>query len=151
LSPSANSEVVSIIEATRLAAIDNATKGPLVMVVDDEKVIADTLSIILARNGYTVLTAYNANSALELADAAPPNLLITDVVMPGMNGIDLAIEISQSFPSCKILLFSGQAATVDLLDAARKLGHEFNTLSKPVHPTELLARLSESLLMSATA
>jgi hypothetical protein len=44
-------------------------------------------------------------------------------------------------PSCKILLFSGQAATADLLEKARMEGHEFEILAKPVHPTDLLAKL----------
>jgi hypothetical protein len=44
-------------------------------------------------------------------------------------------------PKCKILLFSGQAATADLLDRARSQGHEFEILAKPVHPQDLLARL----------
>jgi hypothetical protein len=44
-------------------------------------------------------------------------------------------------PNCKILLFSGQATTADLLEKARLEGHEFEILAKPVHPTDLLAKL----------
>jgi len=44
-------------------------------------------------------------------------------------------------PKCKILLFSGQAATAALLDDARRRGHEFEVLAKPVHPTDLLAKI----------
>jgi hypothetical protein len=49
------------------------------------------------------------------------------------------------FPDCKVLLFSGQAATTDLLTSAKRSGHEFTLLSKPVYPTDLLRRVSESL------
>jgi CheY-like chemotaxis protein len=80
-----------------------------------------------------------------LANAAPPDLIITDVMMPGMTGIELAITISQTIPTCKILLFSGQAATVDLLEQARDAGYNFTTLTKPVHPTDMLRRISECL------
>ncbi len=68
-------------------------------------------------------------------------LLITDVVMRGISGIEAAIEIEAMLPECKILLFSGQAATVDLLEHARAQGHEFEILNKPVHPRDLLQRV----------
>jgi CheY-like chemotaxis protein len=58
-----------------------------------------------------------------------------------LTGIDAAIKIRSLLPNCKILLFSGQAATADLLDRARNQGHEFEILAKPVHPQDLLAKL----------
>ena len=118
---------------------------PVVLIVDDEKVIADTLSIILARSGFTTMTAYDGASALNLAKKLSPDLLLSDVVMPGMTGIDLAIALKHTIPTCKVLLFSGQASTVDLLEEARRLGHDFTTLTKPVHPTDMLRRISECL------
>jgi CheY-like chemotaxis protein len=63
------------------------------------------------------------------------------VIMPEMSGIDLAIAVKESCSDCKVLLFSGQAATADLLLAAKRSGHEFQLLTKPVHPTDLLAAL----------
>ena len=123
---------------------------PVVLVVDDETVIADSLAAILRQNGIAAMTAYNGHSALEIARVVPPDLLLSDVAMPGMNGIDLAIAISQATPSCKVILFSGQAATVDLLSTARNAGYDFTTLAKPLHPTELLARISETLESRAT-
>jgi CheY-like chemotaxis protein len=118
---------------------------PLILIVDDEKVIADTLAVILSKSGFRTVAAYNAISATEIAADVTPDLLISDVVMPGMSGIDLAIHIKETIPTCKILLFSGQAATVDLLEEARRNGHNFTTLTKPVHPTDLLRRINESL------
>ena len=119
---------------------------PVILIVDDEKVIADTLSIILSKSGFNTYAAYDGPSALALALKVVPHLLISDVVMPGMSGIDLAISLSDAVPQCKVLLFSGQAATVDLLEEARRSGHNFTTLSKPVHPTDLLKRISECLV-----
>jgi DNA-binding NtrC family response regulator len=123
---------------------------PLVLVVDDERIIADTLSIILSRNGFSTVTAYNGTSALELARRVKPELLISDVVMPGMSGVELAIAVTQTLPQCKILLFSGQAATVDFLESARNAGFDFTTLTKPVHPTDMLKHVSESLMAGKT-
>jgi FixJ family two-component response regulator len=65
--------------------------------------------------------------------------------MPGITGVELAILLTRSIPNLKVLLFSGQAATVDLLENARHSGHCFTALTKPVHPTDMLKRISESL------
>jgi len=118
---------------------------PVVLVVDDESAIADTLAQILTMSGYAAMPVYDGEEALETALLMPPELLITDVMLPGMSGIELAITIRRIFPDCKVLLFSGQAATSDLLANAKRAGHEFTLLSKPVYPTDLLHRVSESL------
>jgi DNA-binding response OmpR family regulator len=107
-------------------------RRPVVLVVDDESAIADTLSEILTLSGYAAMPAYDGEEALETALLMPPELLITDVMLPGMSGIELAISIRRIFPDCRVLLFSGQAATSELLN-------------KPVYPTDLLRRVSESL------
>lgn len=109
-----------------------------VFVVDDEYAIAQTLAIILTQNGFSTTAFTNPVDALIAAQTETPDLVISDVMMPEMSGIDLAIELKLRWPSCKILLFSGQSATMDLLDMARKNGHEFELLSKPIHPTDLL-------------
>jgi len=114
---------------------------PRVLVVDDERVIADTLTTILNQNGFDASAVYTGTDAVEHAVASRPDLVISDVIMPDMNGIEAAIRIRQVLPNCKILLFSGQAATADLLEKARAQGHEFEILAKPVYPQDLLARL----------
>jgi DNA-binding response OmpR family regulator len=124
---------------------ESDTYRPTVLVVDDESVIADTLTEILNRSGFAAMPAYDGEGALESALLMPPELLITDVVLPGMSGIELAISIKRIFPDCRIILFSGQAATSDLLASANSRGHHFSLLKKPIHPTELLARVTESL------
>jgi len=118
---------------------------PVVLVVDDESVIADTLAEILTRSGYKAVPVYDSDSALETALLTPPEMLITDVVLPGMTGIELAITVRRIFPDCKIILFSGQASTADLLASARAEGHHFTLLNKPLHPQDLLARVSDGL------
>lgn len=114
---------------------------PTVLVADDERVIADTLAIILNQSGFEATAVYSGEKAVEMARSLRPNMLISDVIMTDMNGIDAAIQIRSILPECKILLFSGQAATADLLESARARGHEFEILAKPVHPQDLLARL----------
>jgi len=123
-------------------AHDTAARSkPKVLVVDDERVIADTLATILGQNGFDAQAVYTGTAAVEHARAEKPDLIISDVIMPDMNGIEAAIAIRSFLPSCKILLFSGQAATADLLETARSQGYEFDILAKPVHPQDLLAKL----------
>jgi len=119
----------------------NTGKRPKVLVADDERVIADTLAMILNQSGFQACVAYNGEQAVELAAEFAPEMLISDVIMGGLNGIDAAIRIRALLPGIKILLFSGQAATADLLEKARAQGYEFEILAKPVHPQDLLARL----------
>lgn len=118
---------------------------PIVFVVDDEEVIAKTLALILSGSGFYTKSFTDPSIVLEEARKTEPNLLITDVSMPGMSGIDLAIEMKRAFPRCKTLLFSGQAATADLLEKARKDGHDFVLLQKPVHPADLLREIRSSI------
>jgi DNA-binding response OmpR family regulator len=110
-----------------------------VFVVDDESVIAFTLAAILGRSGFAAFPFTHPKEALLHAQSDPPDLLISDVMMPEMSGIDLAIQIKVGSPGTHVLLFSGQAATADLLKSARAEGHDFRLLTKPVHPTDLLA------------
>ncbi len=118
---------------------------PVVLVVDDEYVIADSLADILKHSGYAAISVYDGEAALETALTMPPELLISDVVLPGMNGIELAITIRRIFPDCKVILSSGQPSSARLLAAANASGHHFLFLTKPVHPTELLQHVAESL------
>ncbi len=119
---------------------DNHIK-PKVLVVDDERVIADTLAMILNQSGFQAKAVYSGEAALEMASSYQPDMLIADVIMADLNGIDAAIQIRALLPKIKILLFSGQAATADLLEKARNQGYEFEILAKPVHPQDLLTRL----------
>lgn len=116
-----------------------------VLVVDDESAIADTIAKILSLSGYPAVSAYDGNDALEIALMRPPEMLITDVALPGMNGIELAMTVKRIYPDCKILLFSGQAATSDLLATAGRAGHHFTLLNKPVPPQDLLTIVAQNL------
>ena len=114
---------------------------PKVLVVDDERVIADTLAMILNQSGFEARPVYSGEGALELVPTFAPDMLISDVIMADLNGIDAAIRIKALLAGIKVLLFSGQAATADLLEKALAQGYEFEILAKPVHPQDLLSRL----------
>lgn len=122
---------------------------PLVLIVDDEPLITETLAAILNANGMAPLTACNGEAALEIARIMPPELLISDISMPGMNGVDLAVQVSRLVPDCEVILFSGQAIPADARKGPRpSLGAEaqqFSVLLKPVHPADLLEHAWEKL------
>jgi CheY-like chemotaxis protein len=118
------------------------SRVPHVLVVDDERAIADTLAMILRYAGYSTSVAYDGERAMEVSQLKVPDMLISDVVMPGMNGFELAIWFRQTHPNCNVLLFSGQTKTAELSQKAAAAGYSFELLAKPVPPAEILAHLS---------
>lgn len=130
--------------------MQSLTQQPSVLVVDDERIIADTLTLILRQQGFQTSAAYSGESAVAQCIAVCPDILISDVLMGALNGIDAAIQIRQLVPACRVILISGQAATGDLLEDARRRGHEFEILAKPVHPSVLLQKV-RSVLEGAAA
>jgi CheY-like chemotaxis protein len=119
--------------------------GPntLAFVVDDEEVIATTLALILKGSGFEVVAFTDPVKALLAAEMRCPDFLITDVMMPVLNGVDLAVQFKAIYPQCRVLLFSGAIFSSSLIEGAREKGHEFQILAKPVHPNELLSTLKQ--------
>lgn len=114
---------------------------PRILIVDDEHNIADTLAMVFKIKGHESLATYSAESAVELIEQFEPDIVLSDVVMGRMTGVDLAIYLSKARPEVKVVLFSGQASTADLLAEAGRKGHHFHLLAKPVHPEKLLEDL----------
>lgn len=117
------------------------TPLPRILVVDDERLIADTIVQILNRNGFIAEAAYSGSRAIELAKLYCPELVLSDVMMPNVDGVEAAIAIRSHCPDTRIVLFSGQAATVEILARARERGFDFELLPKPIHPTQLIKHL----------
>jgi CheY-like chemotaxis protein len=99
--------------------------------------------MIFALAGYDARAASSAEQALELIADWCPDLAILDVILPKMNGIDLAILLRAKCPNCRITLSSGHPDTSDLLAAATASGHTFEIVAKPVHPDVLLSLASQ--------
>jgi CheY-like chemotaxis protein len=117
--------------------------APRILVVDDESLIADTIVQILNRNGFIAEAAYSGTEAIEFARRNCPDLLLSDVMMPNIDGVEAAIAIRELCPDTRIVLFSGQAATIEILSRARERGHNFELLPKPIHPTQLIKHLRQ--------
>jgi len=115
----------------------------VVLVVDDERLIAETIAAILSRSGYISHVAHSAEQALRLLDTVTPHILISDVMMPGMNGVQLAIALRKQCPDCKVLLCSGAVSCENALEEPRNQGYDFKFLGKPFHATDLLRSIAD--------
>ena len=144
MSPICGSEVVPMDEVPVGDAAEMTDERATILVVDDEPLVADTLAMILTHAGYRAMRAYDARTALDMASVRPPDLLITDVAMPEMNGVELALGMVAIVPTCQVVLFSGHARSVDLM-LAYEAGYEFPLMAKPMHPREMLGQVAKSL------
>jgi CheY-like chemotaxis protein len=126
----------------------NSAKQPesrsKVLVVDDQRLIADTLAEILSNAGFDAVAAYDGFDALDKASRFHPHWIVTDVLMPRMNGVELAIALRKNYPGSSILLFSGQAGISDILQKGQLQGYQFELIAKPIHPMRLIERLKEN-------
>lgn len=123
------------------ALSDNSYKSR-VLIVDDERNIADTLAMVFKIKGHEAMAAYSAESAVEAIETFEPDVVLSDVIMGKMTGVDLAIYLSRARPECKVVLFSGQTATANLLAEASRKGHDFRLLAKPIHPEKLIEEVT---------
>ncbi len=122
---------------------DHAADHTRVLVVDDEQLIADTLARILNLNGFVASAVYSGDAALATLDTLCPDIVLSDIRMPGRSGIEVGILIRQQCPDTRVVLFSGQAGVSTLMDQARQNGYGFELWPKPLHPRELVRRLRE--------
>jgi DNA-binding response OmpR family regulator len=99
------------------------------------------LAAILESAGYTARSFSDPLEALRAAETNCPDHLISDVMMPTLNGIDLGILFEAIYPRVRVLLFSGAFASAGLQDHAKGNGHHFDILAKPIHPKMLLAAI----------
>lgn len=117
-----------------------------ILVADDGEDIREILRMMLSAAGYEVLVAPDGESALALMRAEPIDLIITDIFMPGKEGIETIIELRRDFPSVKIVAMSGGGRMGELhyLEDAVKLG-AVRSILKPFRADEILAVVREAL------
>lgn len=108
-----------------------------VFVIDDHKLVADTITIMLRSEGYNAHAFYSPLEAIAAGRDLIPNAVITDFSMPYMNGLAVASYFRNSDPNCKVIVISGDTAAMSALPAR----HEFPILEKPVPIPTLLELL----------
>ncbi len=117
--------------------------APYVLVVEDEHVIPDTLAVILRGHGYAVTVAYDADSALETAELAAPQLVVSDFALPGSNGVELALGLRELVPDCRVILITGVPEQATRFLVRRPM--DLPVFAKPIQPPELLKAISDLL------
>jgi DNA-binding response OmpR family regulator len=115
-----------------------ATK-PRVIVVDDERLIADTLTLILNLNGYQALGFHRGEHAVEWAKHSRPDIVLSDIRMHPMNGVLTTLLIRVLHPGCRCILFSAFGISEAEKARINKAGFEF--LTRPLHPKQVLEHL----------
>lgn len=120
-----------------------------VLIADDERVIADTLALILDRNGFEARAVYTSREALAMAPVFQPDILISDVLMTDINGVDAAVEMRGLLSQLRVFLLSGQSATGEMLARSQASGLGFEVMVKPIHPTDLLNKLNAGVAREA--
>jgi len=94
---------------------DATEHRPLVLVVNDETAVVDTLVNILSEHGFAAVAAYDGPDAIETAQIMPPEVLVIGAELPGMSEVELADAVKSAAPDCKVVLLSGQASKSELL------------------------------------
>ncbi len=113
----------------------------VVLVADDEPLIVRTLLEILRAEGYEAFGTKDGVEAVSQAQALKPDLLLLDISMPRLNGIEAARQIHSFSPQSRVVLFSGQASSTDLLHDAGIKGFKFEIVAKPVKPDVLMTMI----------
>jgi CheY-like chemotaxis protein len=113
-----------------------------VLIADDNRLVADTIAMVLQGSGFESVVQYGGEEALDAARTAHFDILVTDVMMDPVNGVQTAIAFKQIHPEAKVVLVSGNERAAELLLDAVRIGYEFPVLAKPFHPHELLAEIN---------
>ena len=115
-----------------------------ILVVDDEATITELIEVLLTGEGYEVATASNGTDGLEKVDAVNPDLIITDISMPDMEGVEFISRLRKRSISTPIIAMSGNAVGMNFLKATRLFGAT-ETILKPFSTQEFIAAVRRSL------
>ncbi|HEU4636836.1 MAG TPA: response regulator [Edaphobacter sp.] len=117
-----------------------------ILIVDDDHLVADTLSVIFERSGFASEVSYSADEGLRSARRFLPDLLLCDICMPGRDGLSLIKNVSEEMPSCQILVFTGSYARIQHVKACTaELRRPVSLATKPCPPEELIRRATQML------
>ena len=121
-----------------------SNSGTLILVVDDELPVREMVCSFLSRKGYQTVEAVEGQAALDVLQTTSVDLVLTDLRMPGMDGVSLTRAIKERYPSLGTVVMSGYVACEELRDELEEVGVDA-ILEKPFMPEELLAALAIAL------
>ena len=117
----------------------------VVMVVDDEPAMVRILERLLTGDGYRVLVAKNGEKALELFEKHGPDLVLLDLMMPGINGREVCRKIKQISPEVRVIYMSAKALPTDTAELKEFQGEADAFISKPATGKQILSKISALL------
>jgi len=110
-----------------------------ILIIDDASVVAETLWMILSRQGHHAKVVHSAEEAMEMIAVWQPDLAFVDVMLPGMNGIEFGKVLKANYPECEVVLVSGHPGAAELVELSSQQGHTLSILAKPLDPKVILA------------
>jgi len=117
-----------------------------ILVIDDDKMVADTLAEILRLHGFAPVALYSGEEALELVDRFQPDIVLSDICLNQVNGIEAAKRIRELHPECRVILFTASSLPSETRQIIKSLG--FELLLRPLHPQHVLEVLSHRNAMA---
>jgi DNA-binding NtrC family response regulator len=113
--------------------------GRTVLVIDDDRVLADTLSDILRKHGFSPVALYSGEEALELAERLRPEIVLSDIRMSRLDGVETAKRIRALHPDCRVILVTAHVVSPSMRQLIEGFG--FELLQRPLHPEHVLSVL----------
>jgi DNA-binding NtrC family response regulator len=110
-----------------------------VLVIDDDRVLADTLAQILRLNGFRPVALYSGEEAVELVERLQPDIVLSDIHMSRVNGVEAAKRIRELHPECRVILFTAHPVSQEMRRTIE--GLDFELLQRPLHPEDVLTAL----------
>ena len=120
-----------------------SSKIKRVMVVDDEMLIAESLVDILRGEGFQAIAVSDGAAAVKWAEFLQPDAILCDIAMPGLDGFEVAKQVRELSPNCRIILFSGHGGMQNRVANMPHEGNDFEFIAKPVKPEVILEMLSD--------
>ena len=121
---------------------------PLILIVEDEKILADSMALYLERHAYATAVAYAGEESLQLAEENSPDVMVVDIQLPGIDGLEVLRCIREASPSTEVVMITAYASIATAVEAMQC--GVFHYLSKPLDLVELCAVVAKALTHEQT-
>jgi DNA-binding NtrC family response regulator len=116
---------------------------PLILIVEDEKILADSMALYLERHAYATAVAYTGEESLQLAEENSPDVMVVDIQLPGVDGLEVLRRIREASPSTEVVMMTAYASIATAVEAMKR--GAFDYLSKPLDLDELCVVVDKAL------
>ena len=121
---------------------------PLILIVEDEKILADSMALYLERHAYATAVAYTGEESLQLAEENSPDVMVVDIQLPGIDGLEVLRRIREASPSTEVVMITAYASIATAVEAMQR--GAFHYLSKPLDLVDLCTVVAKALTHGPT-